>query len=165
MTSPATTDPLRRQLRALLTRPQAHLTLEGVAQGYPLDRINTTLPGLPYTAWALLEHLRFTQRDILNFVREGAAYRAPEWPREYWPAQQPGDRSSWQASLQQVQADLEALLALMDDPGRDLHAPVEGGDGQTLLCELLLVADHTSYHLGQLELLKRLLTETKRQQA
>lgn len=157
---------LRAHLRALLTAPQAHLTLEGVLEDFPLERLHERPAGLPYSAWDLLWHLRFAQRDILDFVRD-AGYAQPQWPAAYWPdaAGQPSAQD-WQAQAQACRDDLAALLGLLDDPAVDLLAVVpngagpEGG-GQTWLREFLLVADHNAYHVGQLMVLRRLLESTE----
>ncbi|MBB5235321.1 DinB family protein [Deinococcus budaensis] len=166
---------LRAHLRALLTAPQAHLTLEGVLEDFPLERLHERPGGLPYSAWDLLWHLRFAQRDILNFVRDGT-YAEPQWPAAYWPqrTEQPSTEQvsaevsaeDWHAQAQACRDDLAALLELLDDPATDLLAVVpngagpEGG-GQTWLREFLLVADHNAYHVGQLMVLRRLLESTE----
>lgn len=145
---------VREHLRALLTTAQAHLTLEDVLRDFPLARVTERVHGLPYSAWDLLWHLRFTQRDILNFVRDDTYQEVP-WPDAYWPA--PSTAADWAAQVQAYRDDLVALLDLLDDPATDLLAPVPNGGGQTWLREFLLVADHTAYHAGQLLLLRRLL--------
>lgn len=148
---------LRRHVRALLTEPQAHLTLEQVLESFPLGKINERVEGVPYSAWELLSHLRFTQRDILDFIRE-EAYHEPVWPDGYWPGQgKAATDEEWACELQAFGEDREALLALLDDPQTDLFRVVPNGETQTYLRELLLVADHNAYHVGQLALLRRLL--------
>lgn len=148
---------LRAHLRALLTAPQAHVTLDDVLEDFPVERLHERVSSLPYSAWELLWHLRFAQRDILDFVRD-KTYSEPEWPAAYWP-----DRSAkasaqdWDAQAQAFRDDLAALLALLDDPAVDLLAVVPNGKDQTWLREFLLVADHTAYHAGQLRVLRRLL--------
>ena len=146
----------RAHLRALLTQPQAHVTLDDVLNGFPIERINERVHGLPYSAFELLWHLRFTQRDILNFVRD-ADYHHVNWPDGYWPHRD-GTAKDWQAEIQAFKQDFADLLALLDDSALDLLAVVPNGDDQTYLREFLLVADHNAYHVGQLVLLKRLLT-------
>ncbi len=153
-------DALKSHLRALLTQPQAHLQLGDVLEGFPLDQINEDVE-LPYTAWGLLWHLWFAQRDILSFVRD-QDYREPVWPTDYWP-RSPGTPESWQQTAQSWQADLLELLALIEQA--DLFATVPNGagpqgGGQTWLREALLVADHNAYHLGQLIVVRRLLERT-----
>lgn len=148
---------LRAHVRALLTARQAHVTLDDVLEGFPLERINERVETLPYSAWEVLSHLRFTQRDILDFVRD-AEYSEPSWPADYWPGKEKAATpEEWQAEAQAFRDDLAALVALLDDPQTDLLATVPNGEGQTWLREFLLVADHNAYHVGQLMLLKRLL--------
>jgi uncharacterized damage-inducible protein DinB len=150
---------LRAHLRALLTEPQAHVTLEGVLDGFPLERLNERIGGLPYSAWELLWHLWFTQRDILDFVQD-APYTEHEWPAAYWP-KSAGTVEQWHQTFESIQADLDEFLTLLD--GADLYATVpnavRAGTAQTWLREALLIADHNAYHLGQLVLLRRLLEE------
>ena len=150
---------LRAHVRALLTTPQAHVALDQVLEDFPEEHRHTRPQGLPSSAWELLWHLRFTQRDILDFVRD-AAYTEPSWPAGYWPDD--AAERDWEAEVRAFWADFEALLALLDDPVVDLLAVVpngagEGGGGQTWLREFLLVADHNAYHVGQLALLRRML--------
>ncbi|GAA5501792.1 hypothetical protein Dxin01_01531 [Deinococcus xinjiangensis] len=148
---------LRGHIRALLTEPQAHATLDDVLAGFPLDRINERPQGLPYSAYELLWHLRFAQRDILNFVRD-EQYHHVNWPDGYWPHTQQATKADWDAEIAAFKQDFADLLRLLDDPQIDLFSVVPSGDKQTWLREFLLVADHNAYHIGQLALLKRLLS-------
>lgn len=153
---------LRAHVRALLTERQAHLMLDDVLSEFPVERINDRVEGVPYSAWEVLSHLRFTQRDILDFVRNDQ-YTEPEWPADYWPGKtRKATPEDWQAEAQAFREDLGTLLALLDAPTTDLLAAVPngeepGGGGQTWLREFLLVADHNAYHVGQLALLGRAL--------
>jgi hypothetical protein len=105
----------------------------------------------------LLEHIRIAQWDILEFSRS-AKHKSPKWPDEYWPkTEAPLSDKAWNTSVKQVLADLDAMCKLISDPKRDLTARIPHGDGQTLLREALLVADHNAYHLGQLVLVRRIL--------
>ena len=148
---------LREHLRALLGQRQAHATFEDAVKHFPASELNVRPHGLPYSAWELLEHLRFTQRDLLNFLRD-PAYTAPKWPDDYWPGRgQDADAAAWQTSVDAFSSDHAALVALLDDPQTDLLSPIPWGEGQTPLRELLLAADHNAYHIGELVLLRRLL--------
>lgn len=152
---------LRQHVRALLTESQAHLMFDAVIERVPLARLNERPAGLPYSAFEVLWHLRFTQRDILNFVRE-APYEEVAWPAAYWPHRQDATEADWHAEVSAFHEDQAALLALLDDPRTDLFAVVPNGqpprgEGQTWLREFLLVADHNAYHLGELLVLARLL--------
>ncbi len=107
--------------------------------------------------WMVLEHLRLTQWDILEFSRN-PKYRSPKWPEGYWPkTEAPPDASAWNKSIQQFRKDLKAMQDLVANPKTDLYARIPWGDGQTLLREALLLADHNAYHLGQLIDVRRLL--------
>ncbi len=157
MTDPNLDQALRAHLRALLTAHQAHATFDDAVKDFPEAKWNDRPHGLPYSAWELLEHLRFTQRDLLNFMRD-PQYHAPNWPDDYWPGRvHPADARAWRASVDAYREDHAALVKLLDDPHTDLLARIPWGDGQTPLRELLLAADHNAYHIGELVLLRRLL--------
>lgn len=148
---------LRKQLIALLQGGHAHATFDQAVHGFPLDLIVTRPAGLPHSAWELLEHLRITQNDILLFSIH-AGYVSPSWPEGYWPGTAAPERvEQWDESVRLFRADRAAMEKLVREESRDLHAPFPWGDGQTLLREALLVAGHTSYHLGQLLLVRRAL--------
>src|SRR4029079_18998670 len=105
----------------------------------------------------LLEHLRLAQWDILEFSRD-PKHVSPKWPEGYWPASpEPPDAGAWEHSVATSRRDLQAMKELVADPRSDLHAPFAHGEGQTMLREALLVADHNAYHLGQMVLVRRLL--------
>ncbi len=150
---------LREHLLYLLGGGGAHVDFETVVKDYPPEVINSRAGGVPYTPWQVLEHMRIAQWDILEFSRD-AGHRSPPWPEGYWPARgAEADASDWNGSVEAFRADLEAMKALVRDPSTDLFAPIEHGEGQTILREALLVADHNAYHLGVLVTLKRLLTD------
>ncbi len=112
---------------------------------------------LPYSVWRLLEHMRIAQRDILEFSRN-PKHVSPEWPDGYWPqGDAPPDDAAWDRSIKAFRADLKAVEELVTDPSTDLFARIPHGDGQTILREALLVADHNAYHLGQIVTVRRLL--------
>lgn len=150
---------LREHLLYLLRGGGAHVDFETVVADFPVASINERVGQVPYTAWQVLEHLRLAQWDILEFSRD-AAHVSPPWPEGYWPAA--GAQASadeWSASLDAFRADLRALESIVEDPAIDLYAAIPHGEGQTILREILLVADHNAYHLGVLVTLKRLLGE------
>jgi hypothetical protein len=148
---------LRDHLLNLLAGKGAHVDFEKTVAGLPPDLRGAKASGLPHTPWQLLEHLRIAQWDILEFSRD-PEHVSPEWPEGYWPATEaPPDDAAWDASLAAFRSDLEAMKTLVADPAADLYTPFPHGDGQTLLREALLVADHNSYHLGQLVLVRRAL--------
>lgn len=150
-----TNDPLRQHLANLLTKAEAHVDLAGSLKDFPRELRGKKPGGSPHTPWQLLEHIRIAQWDILEFSKD-ARHKSPKWPDDYWPkTEAPPDDKAWDRSVLQVLADLRALVTLISDPKRDLFAPIPHGDGQTLLREALLVADHNAYHLGQLVLVRR----------
>ena len=153
---------LREQLIDLLGGGNAHAAFDDAIRGIPLDRVGIRPHNTPHSAWELLEHMRLAQNDILQFS-QSAEYKSPQWPEGYWPESAAPQRSGqWKESIDGFRADLEAFEALLRDPARDLHAPFPWGDGQTLLREALTIADHNSYHLGQLVLVRRLLGAWKK---
>ena len=148
---------LREQLIQLLEGGQAHATFDSAVKGFPLEKIGSRHKGLPYSAWELLEHMRIAQHDILRFS-VSAEYQSPKWPEGYWPsAPGPEKESDWSRSVRAIRKDLAEFQALLRDPKQDLYRKFPWGDGQTLLREALLIADHNSYHIGQLVLVRRLL--------
>ncbi len=150
-------DSLRQHLLALLRGGSAHVNFDAAVDAFPAGLQGTKPEAAPHSAWQLLEHLRITQWDILEFSRN-AAHQSPEWPEGYWPpSEAPPDASAWDHSVRSFQSDAEAFQKLISGPGTDLYARIPHGDGQTLLRESLLLADHNSYHLGQLVIVRRLL--------
>jgi len=146
---------LREHVLELLEGRSAHIDLESAVKEFPVNEINTRIGNSPHTAWQLLEHIRLAQWDILEFSRN-ANHVSPDWPDGYWP-EDDGTDDGWQKSLQQVLDELQAMRDLVSDEANDLYMTLPWGDGQTLLREALLVADHNSYHLGQIVLLRKML--------
>jgi hypothetical protein len=148
----------REQLIQLLNGGNAHATFDQAVRGFPVERAGERPPGAPHSAWELLEHLRIAQEDILRFS-QSAEYVSPKWPEGYWPASSvPKDSSDWQNSVRSFTADLEEFEGLIRDPANDLHRKFPWGEGQTLLREALVLADHNSYHIGQLVIVRQLLS-------
>jgi len=146
---------LRRHLLEMLKGKSAHIDLETVLNEFPLDEINTRPANAPHTAWELLEHLRIAQRDIVEFSRD-ANHVSPKFPDGYWKKEEAA-AEDWQTSSRQILNDLQMMRELITDKKTDLLAPISHGDGQTVLREALLVADHNTYHLGQIAFLMRTL--------
>jgi len=152
-----TTDPLRQHLISLLTKAEAHVDLESSLKDFPRELRGKKPEGAPHTPWQLLEHIRIAQWDILEFSRD-ARHKSPKWPDDYWPkTPAPPSDKAWDKSVKQVLSDLDEICALVKNARNDLFASIPHGDGQTLLREALLVADHNAYHLGQLVMLRRIL--------
>jgi hypothetical protein len=148
---------LREHLLALLRGEGAHLTFDEAIADLPPELRGAKLSGEPHTPWRLLEHLRIAQWDILEFSRN-PKHRSPVFPDGYWPNEDaPPNAGAWDRSVSAFRSDLTAMQDLVADPARDLFARIPHGDGQTILREALLVADHNSYHLGQLVMLRRVL--------
>jgi uncharacterized damage-inducible protein DinB len=148
---------LRDHVAALIRWEDAHAGLDQIVDGVPADKWGAAVPGVPYTLWQLLEHLRLTQNDILEFSRN-PEYTERRWPEDYWPKESDQPTADGVVgSLAAYREDREALAALALDRKVDLFARIPHGTGQTYLRELLLVADHTSYHLGQMVVVRRAL--------
>jgi len=148
---------LRSHLLNLLKGSQAHTTFDAAVADLPENLRGKKAEGLPYTAWMLLEHMRIAQWDILEFSRN-RKHKSPDWPKGYWPAREaPLSAPAWDKSVKSFRTELKAMQRLVSDPKTDLYAPIRWGDGQTILREALLVADHNAYHIGQLVALRRLL--------
>jgi hypothetical protein len=148
---------VRRQVSSLLDWGDAHSGFEKILEGIPGKLRGVAPERLPYTPWQLLEHLRLTQRDILEFCRN-PRYTEPHWPDDYWPATAaPPSEKAWQESTQAFLADRAAMKQLAEDATVDLLRPIPHGSGQTILRELLLLADHNAYHLGELVVVRRCL--------
>ncbi len=150
-------DELRQHVLYLLRGGGAHLGFDDVIGDFPPHLRGQKVEGAPHTAWQLLEHLRLAQWDILEFSRN-PQHVSPEFPAGYWPkSSAPPHEQAWEESVQTFRADLEAMRDLVEAPNTDLYARIPHGEGQTVLREALLIADHNAYHLGQLVLLRRLL--------
>ncbi|HLV34601.1 MAG TPA: DinB family protein [Spirillospora sp.] len=153
-----TDEALRQHVIKLLTVGQAHMTFDDAVKDFPLDKVNEKPPNVPYTPWHLVEHLRISQWDILDYIRN-RDYQYMEWPKDYWPAPDAvTDAAGWQRSIDQFRADLEAIVAIVRDPQTDLLAQIPHGEpGHTVLREALLVADHNAYHIGELGILRQVM--------
>ncbi len=150
-------DPLRKHVLELLRGKGAHLSFDDAVAGFPTELRGIKPTGAPHTPWQLLEHLRIAQWDMLDFSRN-PAYREMKWPDDYWPqTPAPPDAAAWDHSVQQFRHDLKAMEDLIVRPEVDLTARIPHGQGQTILREALLVADHNSYHLGQLVFVRKML--------
>ncbi len=156
---------LRKQLQALMDGGQAHASFEDAVKDFPADLCGIVPDSLPYSAWQILEHIRIAQRDILDFSNNAdGSYKPRTWPDDYWPKNpQPPSADAWTQSIHQAREDrkaFERLLKSADDAA--LVAPFAWGDGQSLLREAFLIADHAAYHTGELIVLRRLLGAWKK---
>ncbi len=150
-------DILRQHLLNLLQGGHAHMPFDEAGAQFPLEQMNAYPLHVSYTSWHLLEHLRITQWDILEFIRN-PAYASPTWPEGYWPSPAAQtDEAGWNRTIASFHADLEALQDLVTDPTTDLMKPLSHGAGQTILREILLVADHNAYHIGEFAILRQVM--------
>lgn len=148
---------LRQHLLYLLKKGGAHAMFEDAIKDFPAKLRGQKVANFPHTAWMLLEHMRIAQYDILEFSRS-AKHASPKWPDGYWPkTDAPPTPAAWTKSIAAFRQDLKSLETLITNPKTDLYAPLPWGDGQTVLREALLVADHNAYHVAQLVTLRRLL--------
>ena len=148
---------LRQHVLNLLKGGNAHATFDDAVEDFPSELRGKKPKGAEHSAWQLLEHLRIAQWDILEFSRD-PAHKSPSWPEGYWPdAAAPPDDKAWDKSVRAFHRDFSELCALVADESVDLFAKIPHGDGQTVLREALLTADHNAYHIGQLVLVRRLL--------
>jgi hypothetical protein len=148
---------VRKELAYLLKGGGAHLHFMDAVESFPEGKRGTYAPGLPHTGWQLLEHGRIAQWDILEFSRN-PNHISPEFPEGYWPkTPAPQADEEWNDSLFKFRRDLRDMVRLVENPRTDLHAAIPHGDGQTILREALVLADHNSYHLAQLIDLRRAL--------
>lgn len=150
-------DQLRRHLVDLLTKAEAHVDLRSTLEQFPRELRGKKPAGAPHTPWQLLEHMRIAQWDILQFSLD-AKHKSPKWPEEYWPkTEAPPSDLAWEKSVSDLLRDLDSVCRMVSGPKHDLFARILHGDGQTLLREALLVADHNAYHLGELVMVRRIL--------
>ena len=148
---------LREHLLYLLRGGGAHLDFDAAIADLPAGLRGAKPPGVPHTPWRLLEHLRIAQWDILEFSRN-SSHVSPSFPDGYWPrGDSPPDEGAWDKSVAAFRADLAAMQDLVANPATDLFVPIPHGEGQTILREAMLVADHNAYHLGQLVVVRRAL--------
>lgn len=156
------TEPAVKELEAMLNGGNAHATFEEAVKNIPHDLLGKVPDGLPYSLWQLIEHIRITQWDILEFSRD-SAHQSPDWPAGYWPKEPaPAHIADLKKTIDQIKADRQAFVHLLHKAGAELYTPFPHGDGQTLFREALLIADHTSYHTGEIILLRRLLNDWKK---
>ena len=149
-----------KTVRDLLIRfldGETHPGFDGIVAEFPMTEINTILPHGAYSTWHLLEHIRRTQNDILDFMIN-PKYASKRWPADYWPGKtEKGNANTWQTTVASYKADLRELGKIVLDPKTDLYRKISWGDGQTVMEEIIKVSDHTSYHLGELGILRQIM--------
>jgi hypothetical protein len=148
---------LRKHLVNLLTKAEAHASFEDAVKGVPPAARGKKPGGAAHTLWELLEHMRIAQWDILEFSRDGK-HKSPKFPKGYWPkTPAPPNGKAWDKSIKDFLADRDAMCKLIDKKSTDLFAELPHGDGQTILREVLLMADHNAYTVGEIVITRRLL--------
>jgi hypothetical protein len=150
-------DNLRQQLLALLGGGNAHMRFDQAVANFPPEDFNRGASNSDYTPWRLLEHIRIAQWDILEFIRN-PQYVSPPWPEGYWPQMgESADQARWEKTLQDFRSDQEALYQMVADPATDLLASFPHAPGYNLLREVLVLADHNAYHMGEFALLRQVM--------
>jgi hypothetical protein len=149
---------LRQHVLNLLAMKGAHMGFDEAVADFPADLMNTFPPNVPYTPWHLVEHLRITQWDIVEYTHD-PAHVSPNWPVGYWPPRDAKtDTAGWNHSVEQFRRDLKIMHDIVADPNTDLMTPIPHGyGGHTVLREALLLADHNAYHVGELAILRQVM--------
>jgi uncharacterized damage-inducible protein DinB len=148
---------LIQQLVDLLQKAHAHVSFNDAVKDIPFEDLGKKPNNLPYSIWQIAEHIRLAQWDILDFSRN-KNYKELEWPADYWPKEAtPADEPAWKNCITAINSDLDAFVDLLKDPQADIFKPFSHGSGQNLLREALLIADHNSYHVGEIIVIRRLL--------
>jgi len=146
---------LRSHLIKLLEGNQAHMSFDDAIKKFPLKHINTKAPNVEYSFWHLLEHIRRTAADILEFMGS-SKYREKEWPKDYWPDySSTATKKDWDKTIRLIKKDLQTAITLSKSSKLDLFKKIPWGDGQTNLRELMLIADHNAYHIGEFAILRQ----------
>jgi hypothetical protein len=146
---------VHEHLLYLLAGGGAHADFDAAMGGWPVQLAGAKVANFPHTAWMLLEHMRIAQWDILEFSRT-SKHASPPWPEGYWPeSEAPPNEKAWKAAMTEFKKNLRSVQQLVANPKTNLYDKLPWGDGQTILREALLVADHNAYHLGQLIMLRK----------
>ena len=148
---------LRRELIRLLDGLDARMPFDEAVADFPDEAMNLRAPNVEYTPWHIIEHIRLTQADILEYV-QGEGYVEKTWPDEYWPPRDAvATRARWETSIEGFRSDVEALKSIVRDPARDLNAVLPDTPGHTLLREVRIVGDHNAYHIGEFAALRQVM--------
>jgi hypothetical protein len=151
------TEILLKNLIELLNKGNSHVLLEDALANIPFVLLGKTPENLPYNLWQMAEHIRISQKDILEFSRN-PKYKSPQWPEGYWPSNiKPSSEEEWENCLRQIKEDRKSFIAILKEEAENLYKPFDHGEGQTLLREALVLADHNAYHTAEIIVLRRLL--------
>lgn len=146
---------IRSELLFHLTQGHAHMTFAEAVANFPETHFNTKFTNGDYTFWHLLEHIRRTQHDILEFIIN-PSYTEPEWPHDYWPAKDDvADNAAWEKTVEGFTTDQKALQKLIEDPHIDLYKKLPYGTGQTIFREIWVIVDHNAYHIGEFAIMRQ----------
>lgn len=154
-------DTLVKNIVDLIEEGNAHVSLDDALKNIPFSLLGERPGKLPYSIWQLVEHVRIAQWDLLEFSRN-AKYVSPKWPDDYWPKEAaPKSEADWKKCIKQINADRKSFIELVQNAGENLYKPFEHGSGQSLLKEALVLADHNSYHTGEIIVIRKLLNAWK----
>jgi len=152
---------VREHLLKLLNGGNAYMPFSEAVKDFPVGKMNVVFPNGTYTPWHLLEHMRITQWDILDFIRN-PNYVYIKWPDDYWPKKnERATKKEWEHTIAQYESDVQALRKIVKDPKTDLYKKIPHGEGQTVLKEILVVADHLAYHLGEFAIMRQVMKTWK----
>lgn len=154
---------LRQQLVNMLLKQQAHMMFEDAVADFPEAHINTRPTNVEYSFWHLIDHIRFCQWDILDYI-VNPDYQSHPFPSGYWQKRKATtDLAGWNATIEQFYADRQALVDIVNDPATDLYSPIPHGyGGHNILREIIIVADHNAYHIGEFAILRQIMRLWKR---
>lgn len=156
-----TEEQLRKELQNYLEHPHTHMPFTEAVKNFPEKLMNEKPHALPYTFWQMLEHIRVSQFDMVDFIHN-PEYKEMNWPADYWPdAKEKATAKMWNDAVAKYEKDYEKLIKLVKDPESNLFSPIPNGTGQNILREVLQIIDHTSYHMGQFIVMRRLVGEWK----
>lgn len=156
------TDVLISNLVQLVSKGNAHASLDDALDNIPFELLAKKPKELPYNIWQLAQHIRIAQEDILKFS-QNPLYKSPPWPEGYWPQEtEPASPEEWKECVEQIKNDRQSFIDMLKNSGEEIYKPFENANGQTLLREALVLADHNSYHTGEIILLRRLLDDWKK---
>ncbi|MBI2980612.1 MAG: DinB family protein [Chloroflexi bacterium] len=148
-------DILRENLLALLTGEHARMSFDDTVREFPIDRINENFPNADYTPWDLLEHIRLTQQDILDFIIN-PDYKYRKWPQDYWPKKgKKASRADWEKTISGFKKDFKELENIAKNPKTDLYQDIPWGEGETILREFVTVANHNAFHIGEFAIMRQ----------
>ncbi|MFN2637069.1 MAG: DinB family protein [Gemmatimonadaceae bacterium] len=153
----AETEKWRSIVASSLDWEQAHASLDSAVKGLPPAMRGKRPENFPHSVWELVEHIRLTQRDLLEFC-QNPQYEELKWPDDYWPsAPEPPSENAWKETLAGIRRDRTAFAQFATETDVDLTSKIPHGTGQTYLRTILVAVDHTSYHVGQIVAVRRLI--------